>query len=200
MKSYYEISTNRFPSRYWHREIVKTAKSMVKGHEIAEPVLDLGCGDGVRVRMIFGDTVEIHGVDIDPEMVEFAKERLDKVYLGSIEDPPPEILNRRYGTIVLMESLEHINNPEKVLETAYKLLTDNGLLIVIVPLETILFRIIWWLWTHSMGMRWKGAHLFKFNSEQQLFSILEKWYKIVEYRKTNLGCIIITICSKKVTT
>ncbi|GBC70886.1 Ubiquinone biosynthesis O-methyltransferase [Candidatus Calditenuaceae archaeon HR02] len=197
MKSYYEISTTRFPSKYWHREIVKAAKSMVKKHEISEPILDLGCGDGVRVRMIFGDSVEIHGVDINPEMVESARERLDKVYLGSIEDPPPEILNRLYGTIVLMETLEHVNNPERVLGVADKLLKEKGLLLVIIPLETTLFRIIWWLWTRSMGRRWRGAHLFKFKSEQQLFSILEKRFKVVEHKKTNLGCIAITICSKK---
>jgi 2-polyprenyl-3-methyl-5-hydroxy-6-metoxy-1,4-benzoquinol methylase len=170
---------------------------MINGYKISEPALDLGCGDGVRVRMILGDSVEIHGVDIDPEMVEFAKKRLDKVYLGSIEDPPTEILNRQYGTIVLMESLEHVNNPERVLDIAEKLLTENGLLIVIVPLETLLFRVIWWLWTRSWGRRWKNTHLFKFKSERQLFSILEKRFKVVEHKKTNLGCIIITICSKK---
>ncbi|MEM0481646.1 MAG: class I SAM-dependent methyltransferase [Nitrososphaerota archaeon] len=197
MKSYYEISTTSFPSKYWYREIVRAAKSMIKGYEIDEPILDLGCGDGVRVRMIFGDSVEIHGVDVDPEMVEFAKKRLNTVYLGSIEDPPPEILSRRYGTIVLMESLEHVNNPEIVLEIADKLLKGNGLLIVIVPLETMLFRIIWWLWTHSMRRRWKGTHLFKFKSEQQLFSILEKRFKVVEHKRTNLGCILIAICGGK---
>ncbi len=170
---------------------------MINGYKIAEPVLDLGCGDGVRARMILGDSVEIIGVDIDPEMVKFAKKRLDKVYLGSIEDPPTEILNRRYGTIVLMESLEHVNNPERVLDITEKLLTEDGLLIVIVPLETLLFRVIWWLWTHSRGKRWKDAHLFKFKSERQLFSILEKRFKVVQYKKTNLGCIIVTICSRK---
>ncbi|MEM0445054.1 MAG: hypothetical protein QXY54_03700 [Nitrososphaerota archaeon] len=51
-----------------------------------------------------------------------------------------------------------------------------------------------------MGSRWKAAHLSKFKSAQQLFSLLEKRFKIVEYGKTNLRCIIITICSKKVTT
>ncbi len=197
-KSYYELSTTRFPSKYWHMKIINTARIMLIRQRVAGPILDLGCGDGVRVRLIFGEHIEIHGVDNDPEMVEFAKKRLNKVYLSSVENIPQEILDNKYNTIVLMESLEHIPNVETVLKIANKLLADNGLLIVIIPLETVLFRIIWWLWTMTMGKRWRKTHLTRFKSAQQLFSMLENWFKILDYKKINLGCILITICGKNV--
>lgn len=196
LKSYYEISINRFPSKYWHRMIINATKLMIKKYNISSPLLDLGCGDGVRTRLIFGKEFVVHGIDNDPEMIEFAKRRLDKTYLGNMEDPPPEILNNKYGAIIMMESLEHVSNPEKVLQLAYELLMDDGILLVIVPLNTPLFRVIWWAWTRTMGKRWRQTHSYNFNSPQQLFTLLEKWFRVVEYKKTNFGCILITICKK----
>lgn len=196
-KSYYEHSINRFPSKYWHKMIVDNIRSMIKKYNISSPLLDLGCGDGVRTRLIFSEEFEVHGIDNDPEMVEFAKRRLDKVYLGDMENPPPEILNNRYGAVILLESLEHVNNPGRVLQLAYELLTDDGVLLVAVPLNTPLFRVIWGAWTRTLGKRWRHTHSYNFNSPQQLFSLLEKWFKVVEYKKTNFGCILITICKKR---
>lgn len=196
MKSYYEVSINRFPSKYWHRRIINTAKLMLEKYTISSPLLDLGCGDGVRTRLIFNDEVEVHGVDNDPEMIEFARRRLNKVYLGNIEDPPQEVLNNRYGMVISMESLEHVRNPEKVLQLANELLINDGLLLVIVPLNTLLFRLIWWIWTRTIGKRWRQTHLYNFKSHNQLFTLLEKWFKILEFKKTNLGCILIVICKK----
>ncbi|MCS7145698.1 MAG: methyltransferase domain-containing protein [Nitrososphaerota archaeon] len=196
-RSYYELSLNRFPSKYWHRNIIETARRMVEGSGVRGPVLDLGCGDGVRTRMIVGDALEVHGVDIDPEMVIFAKKRLNKVYLASIDGDLSEILDSKYGTVLLFESLEHVRDPERVLQNAAKLLEDRGLLVVIVPLETTLFKIIWWLWTKTLGRRWREAHLYKFKSVKQLLSMLERDFKVLEYRLTNLGCIIVAICQRR---
>lgn len=196
-KSYYEASINRFPSKYWHRMIINNAKFMIQKYNISSPLLDLGCGDGVRTRLIFDKDFVVHGVDNDPEMIEFARRRLDKVYLGNMEDPPPEILNNKYGTILIMESLEHVRNPEKVLRLANELLTDDGVLLVIVPLNTLLFRLIWWIWTRTMGKKWKHLHIQNFKSPKQLFTLLERWFRVVEYKRTNFGCILIAICKKR---
>ncbi|MCS7118359.1 MAG: class I SAM-dependent methyltransferase [Thaumarchaeota archaeon] len=196
-KSYYEISTTRFPSEYWHSNIIKVTRSVLKEHNVREPVLDLGCGDGVRSRLILGDHLEIHGVDIDTKMLEFAKKRLNKVYHHNIEENLDEILdNRRFNTILLIESLEHVQNPEKVLQNVARLLNDEGLLLVVVPLETPLFRIIWWIWTRTYGAIWREAHLYKFNSADQLLSMLKKYFMIVEHRTTNFGCILVVLCKK----
>lgn len=196
-KSYYEISINRFPSKYWHWMIINNVKLMIKKYDISSPLLDLGCGDGVRTRLIFDKDFVVHGVDNDPEMIEFAKRRLDKAYLGDIEDPPPEILNNKYGTVLIMESLEHVRNPEKVLQLVNELLTDDGVLLLIVPLNTFLFRFIWWIWTRTWGKKWKHLHVYNFKSPKQLFTLLERWFRVVEYRKTNFGCILIAICKKR---
>ncbi|MEM3588324.1 MAG: class I SAM-dependent methyltransferase [Nitrososphaerota archaeon] len=170
---------------------------MIQKYNISSPLLDLGCGDGVRTRLIFDKDFVVHGVDNDPEMIEFARRRLDKAYLGNMEDPPPEILNNKYGTILIMESLEHVRNPEKVLRLANELLTDDGVLLVIVPLNTLLFRLIWWIWTRTMGKKWKHLHIHNFKSPKQLFILLERWFRVVEYKRTNFGCILIAICKKR---
>lgn len=195
-KSYYELSVTRFPSKYRHKNIIVEMKLILRKYNVGNPVLDLGCGDGVRTRLILGDSIEVYGVDKDPQMLEFAKKRLNEVYLGDIEDLPEDIGKRKFNTILLMESLEHVSNPAKVLSKARELLAANGLLVIVIPLETPLFRLIWWIWTRTMGKRWKDAHIYRFKSPENLFSLLENQFRVVEFRRTNLGCILIVVCRK----
>ncbi|MCS7133553.1 MAG: class I SAM-dependent methyltransferase [Candidatus Caldarchaeum sp.] len=196
-RSYYEISVNRFPSKYWHRNIINTMKRILEKYSVSGPVLDLGCGDGLRTRMILGDDLEVDGVDIDPEMLDFAKTRLNNVFHASIDNNLGELIKRKYRVVLLLESLEHVRDPEPVLRNAAEFMENDGLLVVVVPVETPLFRIIWWIWTKTLGKKWKETHLYKFKSAKQLLSLLEKNFEILEHGTTNFNSITIVVCKKR---
>jgi len=195
--SYYEVSIRRFSSRYWHRNIISGLRRILRDLHVKNPVLDLGCGDGVRAREALGSDVTIHGVDIDAEMVRHARRRLERVWLGDIQAPPDEVYRQRYGTILLMESLEHVDQPERVIRAAYRLLAPYGLLIVVVPIDNLLFRVIWWLWTRTLGRRWRGAHKHSFRSYEQLSRLLEPWFEEISHTTANLGCVCIAAFRRK---
>jgi len=65
-----------------------------------------------------------------------------------------------------------------------------GYLVLLVPNETPLFKIIWFLWTRATGRVWKGAHLQQFSLDD-LKKILETAnLTIVESRHSHLNMLL----------
>ena len=73
---------------------------------------------------------------------------------------------KSFDLITCLEVLEHVKKPKKALGEMRRCLKDGGWLIVLVPTESLLFRLIWFFWTRGKGRVWKEAHLQKFNGRR----------------------------------
>jgi glycosyltransferase involved in cell wall biosynthesis/2-polyprenyl-3-methyl-5-hydroxy-6-metoxy-1,4-benzoquinol methylase len=100
-------------------------------------VLDCGCGCGYG-SFILGKipNSQVIGADIDGEAVTIANliniERKNVSYMkASLEDLNDK--GYKFDYIVSLETLEHIDEPEKFIRAALNLLNDNGVLIVSIP-------------------------------------------------------------------
>lgn len=101
-------------------------------------VLDLGCGEGFLISLIPDLTEKIVGLDISKIALNRAREILKdkkKVELrwGNAEEL--NLPNESFDKIICSEMLEHTPQPRKVMEEIYRVLKNNGLLVISVPDE-----------------------------------------------------------------
>lgn len=92
-------------------------------------VLDVGCGGGVLCEALAQSGALVTGIDAEQQALETAKahaktNQLDIEYHCS----PVEAFDGQFDVITCMEMLEHVNNPELVLEHCKRLLKPHGML------------------------------------------------------------------------
>ena len=101
----------------------------------AGPVIDIGCGLGELVKLLFADGYDAHGVDVSPEQVEFAHaSRLDQVRHGDYRDALAQSPSY-FAAVTATDLLEHLTKDE-VLETFDRVaqaLTPGGVFVARVP-------------------------------------------------------------------
>lgn len=135
--------------------------------------LDLGVGDGLRMRMLKPEG-EIVGVDVDKEMLVHTRDRRVEPWRTSAERLP--FRDESFELVTAIEMLEHVEHPVLVLSEVYRVLKPTGLFVCVIPNETLLFHIIWKFWTSfGMGKFWRGKHLYV--------------YRLWRHTRTGMGLI-----------
>jgi SAM-dependent methyltransferase len=95
--------------------------------------LEIGCGDGDRMRTFGPLLTHVRGVEPDPRAVAAARMRGLDVHEGIAEALPAAVQDRRYGLIVFAHVLEHTLDPVLSLRNAGALLDEDGVMSVEVP-------------------------------------------------------------------
>lgn len=99
----------------------------------ARKALEIGCGDGDRMRT-FGPFVDhCSGVEPDPRAVNVARGRGLDVHAGTAEELPDPVRQETYDLIVFSHVLEHTLDPVRALRNAADLLAPGALLSCEVP-------------------------------------------------------------------
>jgi SAM-dependent methyltransferase len=118
----------------------------------AGDILDIGCGrpcetmpDGAFLRFLGHGT----GIDIKPLAGPFRF-----VQASLLELPFPD---KSFDNVVAMEVLEHITDPRAFSELS-RVLKSGGRIIISVPRENWLWKIIWAGWERTFGYMWHETH------------------------------------------
>ncbi len=114
-----------------------TGFSLLKDYSAkARSVLDCGCGNGTTIEMIWQENTSFFGIDFSEKAIKAGKQRLEKrknihLNVGDIESInfPAEIFDLVYSAY----TLEHLDNPEKVIKEMIRVTKKNGCLILIAP-------------------------------------------------------------------
>lgn len=95
-------------------------------------VLDLPCGDGALTALFAKHFHRVVGVDASATHLAKAKQRLPaaEFHESLIEEL---VLSERFGTVAMLNILEHVIDPVAVLRKAASFLERDGVLIVQVP-------------------------------------------------------------------
>jgi 2-polyprenyl-3-methyl-5-hydroxy-6-metoxy-1,4-benzoquinol methylase len=114
----------------------------LRGEQLS--VLDVGGGAGTQLSSFKGIDSRITRtavVDIDPKAREIARSRGHEYFCGRFEDYEPQ---DAFDVILMLNLIEHVDNPGALLAKARSLLTPQGVLIVKTPntdsLDARLFR------------------------------------------------------------
>lgn len=91
--------------------------------------LDIGCGAGLLTNFLASFGHRVSGIDLSEGSLKIAKEKDITASVnytaGSAYDLPYE--NESFDIVCAMDLLEHVDNPEKVIEEASRVLKKGGL-------------------------------------------------------------------------
>ncbi len=96
--------------------------------------LDIGCSDGSLLGSLKGPT-ETTGIELDPDLARAAAGRLGEIIEGDAVELSGELgrMGRRFDLIICADILEHLAQPEAVLEHAETMLEPGGQMVVSLP-------------------------------------------------------------------
>lgn len=104
--------------------------------EAGADVLDLGCGSGALGRHLHEQfDCQLDGVTINDSEAELARPFYDRVEVADLDqtDLPALFSGRRYDRIICADVLEHLKQPERILQACRELLKADGELLISIP-------------------------------------------------------------------
>ncbi len=109
--------------------------SVIKQINENSVVLDIGCYDGyVGKYLIENKACTFYGVDINEEALEEAGKFYSEAICADLEKTDLlGLFNTKFDYIILADVLEHLKNPEQILEKARQLLKPSGEIIISFP-------------------------------------------------------------------
>ena len=117
---------------YEHLHRYAFAAELVKGKR----VLDLASGEGYGSYMLSREAIQVVGVEIDQQTVDYANRRYSndsiQFICGSILDIPIQG-HKIFDVVVCFEAIEHVEDHDKLLSEVKRLLKEDGLFIVSTP-------------------------------------------------------------------
>jgi SAM-dependent methyltransferase len=112
-------------------------------------VLDIGCGNGRFLSLLeeFGSRDwELEGIDFDTDAAEQCRARGFRTHIGRVESFDPG--DRPYDAIIMLQLIEHVEDPAAIAKHVYSLLQPGGVFIIETPntggLDYLLFKHSWW--------------------------------------------------------
>ena len=114
-------------------------------------LLEVGCGPGFYLRCAekWFPNCEIYGLDIDNSLVEFAKVHVKRATIIRHDGQAIPFPCQTFDVVVLLQVIEHLEKPERFFAGAYRVLKEDGLLLIATPNPTgISARIL--------GDKWQG--------------------------------------------
>jgi 2-polyprenyl-3-methyl-5-hydroxy-6-metoxy-1,4-benzoquinol methylase len=98
-------------------------------------ILDVGCGNGVISRHLGQFGFNVTGIDVSEKAIEKAQALNIYSNVQFMKKSAEELIaeGARYDAIICSEVLEHLNNPDALLDILNKSLVRNGKLIITVP-------------------------------------------------------------------
>ncbi len=134
---------------YHWRYIKKTSKYKLRVDAVCELVrphdrcLDLGCGDGAYMYCVAQKCRHVVGVDADHDGIRCAREQLTlhgvenftlvHAPFGELDGALPRSM-RRYGLVYCMDVIEHVTEPEALLDVMQRFTAPGGTVVVGTPL------------------------------------------------------------------
>lgn len=111
--------------------VIKDAENWLRSHSqlFRGVVVDLGCGERAYEEFILKTADKYIGVDWSESIHEH------KADIISDLNQPLQIDSQQADTVISFSVLEHLNEPQVMLESAYNLLKPGGKLIIQVPFQ-----------------------------------------------------------------
>jgi ubiquinone/menaquinone biosynthesis C-methylase UbiE len=156
------------------KDLLDGVKENIKRLPDLGEVLELGCGTGYFTEVIAQNADHVFATDLSDELLENAKKRLNKIDNITIQKEnctSTSFTSNKFDTVFMANVIHVIENPSLVLQECYRILKDDGLLIITTftnqamkPLEKIKlgFRFIkvWGKppkYTHSFSLESLGS-------------------------------------------
>ncbi len=147
-------------------------------------LMDIGTGPGWLPKIASRFTKNVFAVDVSKNQIKLAEKYIGKPNFtfrkGSFYKIPAR--DKSFDVVIASEVLEHLEFPDKALSEAFRILKDEGVLIITVPYKE---KIKYTTCMHCYKLTSVNGHLHSFDLKS-LKNILQKsGFRIVSYRLFN---------------
>lgn len=158
---------------WYNKWTFKKFNAFLKGN-----ILEVGCGIGnfTQTLISYG---KIWGIDINENYVLQTKKIVKKkaaVGLGDIEKGEYFFKDQEFDSVVCINVLEHIDDDTKAIKNIYKILKDDGNLILLIPSHPFLYGEI----DRSIG------HFRRYTKKEIVNKLKQEGFKIITFKSLNL--------------
>ncbi len=119
---------------YEMKEAADSSHQLVLGWLFQRPpgrILDLGCADGSLDDRLRRAGHEVTGVDLDAQ--EGVKERVDRFVAADLDAGLPVEVIGKFDVVLAADVLEHVRQPERILDQVHDVLAPGGVFVVSIP-------------------------------------------------------------------
>jgi ubiquinone/menaquinone biosynthesis C-methylase UbiE len=129
--------------RYTENKRVSLVLNAIKARK-SDKILEVGCGEAYVLRKIKNGVVV--GIDISDAALKYAKKRLKednnaKILLLRADAQKMPFKDNSFDKIICTELLEHVTNPEKVIEEIARISKINGTIVLTIPNELLINKV-----------------------------------------------------------
>ncbi|MDO8339894.1 MAG: class I SAM-dependent methyltransferase [Candidatus Burarchaeum sp.] len=157
-------------------------------------LLDIGCGEGWFLKKIsvLEPKAKLFGVDICEVDLDYAERLVPTASFSVYGAYKLPFKAGKFDCVTMLEVLDHLDEPDRALKEANRVLKKDGTLFVSVPDESLLrWRFVWKIWTNTLGRKWNHKHLQKFNVQSFNLILDKNGFEVVDEKRALFGCIMI---------
>jgi len=167
-----EYETTRAQRKIQEQRILK----LIKKYKPKGDLLDIGSGSGILVEAALEMGYNAEGIEPSVWLYEKAKERNLPIFNGTF---PMSGLKKEYDIIVLVDVIEHVNNPKQLILEIRKKLKEDGIFVMITPdVNSFLARLLRFRWWH-----YRIAHIGYFNKKNLKLLTSSSGYKQILFKR-----------------
>lgn len=188
------IKKNLF-QKFWHGRRFSQVSKVIEPVDGA--VLDIGCHGGTFTNVIVKKigSKKMYGIDISSSAIALAKKRIPNGHFQVADATHLPFKENFFDAVFCLEVLEHVDDPLKVISEIKRVLKKSGYVVLLVPSESKLFKLVWFLWTLYYH-HWRHAHVQNFQ-DQRLENVLNKvGLKIDSVKTFNLEMLKLIVAKK----
>jgi 2-polyprenyl-3-methyl-5-hydroxy-6-metoxy-1,4-benzoquinol methylase len=189
-------SVEKFPEfqEYWTHYPVKESRH--SSHDYlrrwvgcGQNVLDVGCGNGFQAADLARQSNEVSGIDIvaEPSQREALRQYVRADLAGGLRQAAEQLRHRPFDKILLMDIIEHLPDPERVLRDCRDLLAPKGQVIISLPNVaniTVRLALLFGQWNYTERGILDKTHLRFFTRRTARRMIESAGYEIVRETMT----------------
>lgn len=193
-------SPNLIHRRIFWQRIFLADKLIARHIKHNNAVLDFGTHEGVIVPALVSRFNSVYSLELIEErnkpdddgktekerlieMVEFFKLPLEKLNYVDIEaeDQRLEMLDdNKFDCIVATDVLEHVPNLDILMNTFKRVLKDEGIMVISIPLEHFIYRS--GVWLNNLFFKMGTERDFHINEAEDIDKILRDNFEVIETR------------------
>jgi 2-polyprenyl-3-methyl-5-hydroxy-6-metoxy-1,4-benzoquinol methylase len=113
---------------HWEYTSALAALKQVLGELRGREILDVGCGTGPLVTLLAENGADALGIDTSANAIDLGRKSGANLRVMELGEAVGKL--GRFDAVVLLEVIEHVTNPVKVLQTAAALLKPGGYIFV----------------------------------------------------------------------
>lgn len=173
-----EYEASRRVRTFQMRKLLEKIEKIDNDSRSEKTLLDIGAGSGILVEAALKMKFKAEGIEPSKWLCKIADGHGLPVY--NLTVPNSKIKKHFYDVITIVDVIEHVTNPYKLISDLKMYLKENGLLVIITPdVKSLIARLLKWKWWH-----YRIAHINYFSYKTLKLLLNKANLEIVSLKKS----------------